>query len=239
MNARLTSSWEKFACRDGFQMPCWFVRPSGHTGALPAVLFVYEPFGVNIEMQRVASDVAQAGYAVMIPDLMRRGSFFSCIRRLMADLRRGQGRGIDDLLDARTALAMRAGVIENRIAVLGLCMGGGFALILAKTGLFRVSAPFYGQAPSSMAGACPIIASYGARDKVTAGDAARLAQSLKESATPHDFKLYPDAGHSFMTRPPNWLAGTLGPLLPGHAGFVPAAAADATKRLILFFREHL
>lgn len=45
---------------------------------------------------------------------------------------------------------------------MGLCMGGGFALLRGKTGLFRVSAPFYGQVPLSMEGSCPVVASYGA-----------------------------------------------------------------------------
>ena len=220
-------------------MKYWLVRPAEISDPLPAVLFVYEPFGINAEMQRVAGDIALAGYVVMIPDIMRRGSFFSCIRRLMADLREEKGRGIDDLLDARAALSARPDVISDRIAVMGLCMGGGFALILGKTGLFRVSAPFYGKVPKSIEGSCPIIASYGERDKVTIKDAVRLSYFLNEFDMPSDFKLYPEAGHSFMTTPPNWLVGVLGPSLPGHARFDPAAAADATDRLVTFFRKHL
>jgi carboxymethylenebutenolidase len=218
-------------------MRAWWVRPAV-SGALPGVLFVYEPFGINPEMKRVASEMASEGYVIMIPDLMQRGSFIGCIRRLMADLKAGEGRGIDDLLDARQALVSRPDVLTDRVAVMGLCMGGGFALILAKTGLFRVSAPFYGQAPVTLDGACPIVASYGGRDRVTAKDVNRITQELKRLAIPADFKVYPSAGHSFMTRPANLLVAVLGPIFAG-AGFEPDAAADSKRRLVAFFRAHL
>ena len=238
MNHKRADGWGTFPCRDGIEMRYWCVRPET-TSALPGVLFVYEPFGINAEMQRVAADVSRAGYVVMIPDLMQRGSFFSCIRRLMADLKAERGRSVDDLLDARAALVARPDVLPDRVAVMGLCMGGGFALILAKTGLFRISAPFYGQAPQSIAGSCPIIASYGGRDAMTASAATKLAEELKRSGIKHDFKVYAGAGHSFMTRPPNRLMAILGPLLPGRAGFNADAAADSTQRLLAFFQHHL
>lgn len=238
MSNGLQTDWTTFPCRDGFEMRAWTVRPTG-TEPMPAVLFIHEPFGINPEMQRVASDVAAGGYVVMIPDLMQRGSFFSCIRRLMSDLRAERGRTIDDLLDARGSLGARQDVLTDRVAVMGLCMGGGFALILAKSGIFRVSAPFYGQAPASMAGTCPLVASYGGRDAVTKQSATRLAEVLTQSEIEHDFKVYPNAGHGFMTQAPNRLMHVLGPILPGHAKFDADAAADATRRLLKFLRIHL
>ncbi|MBI3563402.1 MAG: dienelactone hydrolase family protein [Gammaproteobacteria bacterium] len=237
MTSELIESWIPFQCRDGFDMRAWWVRPAT-PGSLPGILFVYEPFGINPEMKRVAGELASEGYIVMIPDLLQRGSFFRCIRQLMADLKAEKGRSIDDLLDARQALVRRPDVLADRVAVMGLCMGGGFALILAKTGLFRVSAPFYGQAPVTLDGACPIVASYGGRDRVTAKHAKHLAQELKRAVIAADFKVYPSAGHSFMTRPANLLVAVLGPLFAG-AGFDPDAAADSKRRLVAFFREHL
>lgn len=41
---------------------------------LPGIVFIYEPFGINSEMQRLADEIAIEGYAVMIPDLLSRGS---------------------------------------------------------------------------------------------------------------------------------------------------------------------
>ena len=54
------------------------------------------------------------------------------------------------LIDGRNWLARRDYVDSNRIAVMGLWMGGGFAVLLGKTGLLQVSAPFYGQVPEPL-----------------------------------------------------------------------------------------
>ncbi|MEK7736217.1 MAG: dienelactone hydrolase family protein, partial [Pseudomonadota bacterium] len=195
--------------------------------------------GINSEMQRLADEIAIEGYAVMIPDLLSRGSWFSCMRRLMRDLKRGEGQGVDDLIEARNWLAGQTYLSEGRVAVMGLCMGGGFALLLAKSGLFRVSAQFYGKVPGNLDGACPIVASYGARDQLTLPDARRLVQEIERLNIPGDLKIYPDAGHSFMNKAPNRAMKLLGRLLPAHAAYNPEAAADATKRLIAFLQKHL
>lgn len=230
--------WERFPCRDGFSMRSLLLVPRGRLPT-PGLLFIAEPFGINAEMRRVASDIAAAGYVVMAPDLLTRGSWFSCVRALMGDLRRGHGQGVDDLLAAREWLVGRSEVQAERVAVMGLCMGGGFALILGKTGLFRVSAPFYGQTPDDLTGICPVVASFGQRDRMIEPHAKRLGKEMKRLGVTHDIKTYPGAGHSFMTRPPNLALALLGPFLPAHAGHHPAAAADATQRVLSFLAEHL
>lgn len=237
-SVQLTRSYEHYKYGDGFAMKSYISRPSSMV-QLPGIVFIYEPFGINSEMQRLADEIAKEGYAVMIPDLLSRGSWFSCMRSLMWDLKRGKGQGVDDLIEARNWLAGQAYLAEGRVAVMGLCMGGGFALLLAKSGLFRVSAPFYGEVPENLDGACPIIASYGARDQLTLPHARKLAQEIERLNIPSDLKIYPDAGHSFMNKAPNRVLGFLGKHLPAHAGYNPEAATDATKRLIAFLKKHL
>lgn len=229
-------SQEKFRCADGFEMTAYTFRPNV-SNKVPGVLFIYEAFGMNAEMIRVADEIAAEGYAVLLPDLFERGSWFSCVRQAMKDLKAGSGQGVQDLLDARNWLANRDYVDAGKIAVMGLCMGGGFALLLGKTGLFQVSAPFYGQVPERLEGLCPVVASYGARDKMLVKDAQRLEQALPALGIPYDMKIYPEAGHSFMNRPGNWLFGLLGGAM--GAGYQPEAAADAKRRLFEFLRAHL
>lgn len=230
--------WTSFPCRDGFPMRALLYRPRGAAPA-PALLFIAEPWGLNPEMRRVAGEMAAAGYVVLMPDLVSRGNWFACVRALVGDLRRGEGRGVDDLLDARAFLEARPEVETGRVAVMGLCMGGGFALLLARTGLFRVSAPFYGQVPADLTGSCPVVASFGGRDRMLADDAQHLTDEARRLGLAHDVKTYPEAGHSFMTRPPNPLVGALIGMAPVHGGYDPQAAADATRRVLAFLAEHV
>jgi carboxymethylenebutenolidase len=234
----IESIGEAIPCDDGFQMPAVLITPRLRE-LRPGLLFIGEPFGFNSEMRRIASEIASAGYVVLAPNLLSRGPWFRCVRALMQSLKQERGQGIDDLLTARRWLGGHAAVQPDRIAVMGLCMGGGFALILAKTGLFRVSAPFYGQTPQSMDGSCPVVASFGARDQMIRPHAERLEAELTRIGVPHDVKHYAHAGHSFLTRPPNKLMALIGPYLPPHAGHEPQAAADAMRRVLAFLERHL
>jgi carboxymethylenebutenolidase len=233
----LSKTHETFSCSDGFTMPVYVSRPPKNK--LPSLVFIYEIFGATDEMRRVADDFADSGYAVAMPDLFNRGSWFSCVRQFMNEIKTGQGRSVQDLLDARQWLSTREFADPERIAVIGFCMGGGFALILAKTGLFRVAAPFYGKAPDRLDGACPIVASYGARDKATAPEMEKITSEVARLHIPNDLKLYPNAGHSFMNRAPNALLGFLSSISPIHGGYNPAVAGDAKDRVLAFLKAHL
>ena len=236
----------EFRCADSVSMPAYFVCPavsgasSGKSPELfPGILFIYEAFGMNDEMRRLADSFAAEGFAVMIPDLFSRGTWFGCIRRLMADLKNECGRGVDDLLAARECLVTQPEVDRAKTAVLGLCMGGGFALLLSKTGLFQVAAPFYGHVPASLKGACPIVASYGGKDLAFAPQLKRLKRDVKKENIPADVKTYRSAGHSFMNKSPNIGLALLGRALPIHTGHNPKAEKDARKRVVKFLRSHL
>ncbi len=227
---------EKFTCADGFQMSAYLTRPA-NPSPVPGFLFIYEIFGMNSEMHRLADEFAAAGYAVLIPDLFTRGSWFSCVKKLIADLKAESGQGVDDLIRARNWLAERPFVDPQRLAVMGLCMGGAFALLLGKTGLFRVTAPFYGQVPQKLDGICPVVASYGAKDRHLVKDAARLEKELPTLGVPYDMKIYPEAGHGFMNRRTNPVVDFIG--RAAGISYNPSAAADATQRLLDFLQQHL
>jgi carboxymethylenebutenolidase len=64
----------------------------------------------------------------------------------------------------------------------------------------------------------------------------RLEAALTALDVPHDVKVYPDAGHSFMTPKP--------PLLKpvtalARLDFKPEAAQDAWQRIFAFFGQYL
>jgi carboxymethylenebutenolidase len=237
-SSKLITTNEAFSCSDGFSMPAYISRPES-SKKLPALIFVFDIFGSTSEMKRVADDFAGGGYVVMMPDLFSRGRWFSCIRKLIADIKAGSGRNVQDLLDARAWLAGRDYVDAAHTATIGFCMGGAFALILAKSGVFRVAAPFYGNAPAKLDGACPIVASYGEMDKPLLADFEKVKQEVERLNIPSDLKLYPGAGHGFMSRVPNKVLDFLMSKSPAHAGYNAEAAADATARVLRFLEAHI
>lgn len=219
-------------------LPGILTLPEGAAGPVPALVMIYEAFGMTDEMRRVARDLAAEGYAVLIPDLFARGRIRPlCVASALRTTMRGVGPELDDLEAARRWLADRPEVDATRIGTIGFCLGGSFALLLARTGLYKVSAPFYGQ-KVDLPRSCPVVASYGGRDLSTRGYPQQLAAQLDAMDVPNDVVTYPEAGHSFFTRTPRLLGAVLA-RTPIHAEYHAASAADAHRRIVAFFREHL
>ena len=227
-----------FPSSDGRPLPGVLTVPDGVEGPVPGLVMIYEIFGMTDEMRRVARDLAANGYAVLIPDLFAAGPAKPlCVAATMRAMASGHGRAVDDLEAARVWLAARPEVDGSRLGAIGFCMGGGFALLLAGTGLYKVSAPFYGQVPE-LRTSCPVVGSYGGRDAGMRGQPEKLVARMEELGVPHDVKVYPDVGHSFFTRTPG-LLGRVVARSPIHAEYDEASAADAHRRIVTFFAEHL
>jgi carboxymethylenebutenolidase len=118
-------------------------------------------------------------------------------------------------------------------------MGGGFALMTAAQG-FDASAANYGEVPKDLAalnGACPSVASYGAKDRLLRSAGDRLKRALTERNIPNDVKTYPGVAHGFIDR---YNLGPLSPLLRvAGFGYDHASADDAWGRILRFFAENL
>jgi carboxymethylenebutenolidase len=230
----------RFRCDDGHEMGGVLTMSGGHDERKrPGLILVYEAFGLNAEMRRVARDLSDEGWVVLIPDLFDRGLRPICIAKAFRTVMNGAGEALDDLEAARRWLAARPEVDPERLGVVGFCIGGGFALLLAMSDRYRAAAPFYGPVPPVMPKSCPVVASYGAEDRRFAGAAERLEEKLTQLGVPHDVKLYPGAGHSFYTRAPGGIFGMIAPYVAPTAGYHEASAKDAHARVVAFFRTHL
>jgi carboxymethylenebutenolidase len=200
---------------------------------------VHEAFGLTDDTRQQASRLAAAGYLAVAPDLFSAGGAVRCLRSTFGDLNRGEGPAFGDLEATRAWLAARPDC-TGRVGVLGFCMGGGFALVGATRG-FDVAAPNYGPLPKDadavLAGACPVVASYGRRDRGFRGAAGRLEAVLTQHGVPHDVKEYPDAGHSFMNRHNSGPLAVLERI--GGFNYHHPSAEDAWGRILRFFGEHL
>jgi carboxymethylenebutenolidase len=185
--------------------------------------------------------MAHAGYLTLAIDLYSAGGAARCVISTMRALFTGIGRAYADIETARQWLRDNAECTSN-VGVIGFCMGGGFALAVADTG-FDVVAANYGQLPRNLeailARACPVVASYGARDFTLKHVATKLDEALTVAGVVHDVKEYDTAGHSFLNDAPVG-PRPLRPILK-VAGMGPRteAAADAWRRIEDFFQAHL
>jgi carboxymethylenebutenolidase len=210
------------------------------SGPRPGVVVIQDALGLSDDIRAQADRLATAGYLAFAPDLYS-GRGLRCVLATLAASRSGRGAAYDDIEAARTWLAAREDC-AGRIGIIGFCMGGGFAVLCAPRFDFAAASVNYGELPGNtterLRGSCPIVASYGRRDPVLRGRAARLERALTELGVEHDVKEYPDAGHSFMNRvkvPPG--ISTLVPLV--HFDYHHESAEDSWARILAFFGAHL
>ena len=206
----------------------------------PGVVVLHDVGGMKEDLRNQARWLARDGFLSAAPNLYFRGSMMKCVFAIARDLKARRGQTYDDIEAVRTWLVRQAGC-TGQIGVIGFCMGGGIALLLAPDYGFGAASVNYGgplphDAETFLARACPIVGSYGAKDRWNRGVAQQLEQTLAAAGIAHDVKEYPEAGHSFLNKHDTlWFKA----LRVIDIGYDAQAAEDARRRIASFFREHL
>lgn len=205
------------------------------------MVIVHDILGVRDDMREQADWLAAAGYVTVIPDLFHGRAVVRCVRGVFAQLKAQRGPVFEQVESIRAALAGDE-LCTGSVGVIGYCMGGGFALIAAGRPGWSAASVNYGMVPDNvedvLAGACPIVASFGGRDKSLAGAAAKVEVAAAAAGVEADVKEYPEAGHAFINR--FAVASPLSPILKVMGvGYDHDAAADAKRRILTFFESHL
>ncbi|HYO05338.1 MAG TPA: dienelactone hydrolase family protein [Mycobacterium sp.] len=221
-------------------LPGYLAVPDGQ-GPWPGVVVIHDALGLSADIKRIADRMAAAGYLALAPALFRRGFRPRCVVSTLRALSAGDGAALDDIVAAREYLAADARC-TGKVGSVGFCMGGGFCLLLAPRGVFDAAAPNYGPLNDSdypsLRSSCPMVASYGAVDRMLPGAAAKVGAVLSEGGVPYDVKEYAGVGHSFMNdfRLPAPLR-----LIENVAGLAYSRpeAEDAWQRILAFFAQHL
>jgi carboxymethylenebutenolidase len=229
----------------GYESPCGplnaYLAVPGGAGPWPGVVVIQDAFGLSDDIRDQADRLAAYGYLAVAPDLYSAGGGIRCVAATVRAARSGVGRAYEDIEAARQWLTARP-ACTGRVGVIGFCMGGGFALLCAPRYDFQVASVNYGDVPDDaerrLAGCCPVVGSYGGRDRRLASDPDRLRSALASLGVEHDVKVYPQAGHGFMNRVNAGPALT--PLLRvAGMGHHHPSAEDAWHRIRVFFDRHL
>lgn len=210
-------------------------RPAGD-GPWPGVVVIHDGLSFGADVRRNVEMLAGRGYLTIAPNLFARGRRHCVTGLWRAMLFTGETPPVRDILAARDRLVGDP-ACTGRTAVIGFCMGGGFALLTAPKG-FDAAAPFYptlyGNYRTQLQGTCPVVASYGKLDPALIGAPAKLDRALTDLGVEHDIKTYPRTTHAFANvLPGNQLLRVTG------LGYNEAATQDAWHRIFTFFDTHL
>ena len=220
----------------GGRMPAQLARP-GAAGPFPGVVVVQEAFGLNGHIKGVAGRLAAEGYVTLAPDLFYRGGAGRTAGynelpkaiEMMSALK--DDEIVDDVAAAVRHLERDAAVRPERLGITGFCMGGRVTYLAACAlpEKFRAAAPFYGGgipvARTDGLG-CPVLAFFGEDDPyIPLTQVAHLRAEASRLGKHVDVVVYPKAPHGFFC--------------DERDSYRPEAAADAWRRMLAFFGQHL
>lgn len=182
----------------------YLATPAGGTG--PGVVVIQEWWGLVPHIKDVCERFAGEGFVALAPDLYH-GKQVSEPDEAGKEMMALQlNEAAKDLSGAVDAVAERSS--GTGVGVVGFCMGGGLALVLAAERADAVKAvvPFYGALawpgvqPDYASIKAPVLGHYAERDEWASPEVARqLEKSLKESGNDDvTVYVYEDADHAFF-----------------------------------------
>jgi carboxymethylenebutenolidase len=201
-------------------------------GKGPGVIVIQEWWGLVPHIKGVADRFAAEGFVALAPDLYHGKSTTSPDEagKLMMTMRIDEAE--KDLRGAAQFLLDHDATTGAKVGTVGFCMGGALSLYAAtKNSQVGACVVFYGGHPNVKPDLgnlqAPVLGLYAERDGFVTPDSVRaLERQLKELGKPAEIHIYPEADHGFFN--------------DGRAEvYNEAAAKDAWRRVLKFFREHL
>jgi carboxymethylenebutenolidase len=134
-----------------------------------------------------------------------------------------------DLMDCTSYLKSLDFVVNEKLGIMGFCMGGGLTYQLSTMYPFNASVPFYGANPKPLGSveniSSPILAFYAGEDERINAGVPSLVEAMVKYKKQFSLKIYKGAQHSFFneTRP----------------SYNKEAASDAWDSSLAFFNKNL
>jgi carboxymethylenebutenolidase len=203
------------------------------TGSGPGVIVIQEWWGLVDHIKDVCDRFAAEGFAALAPDLYRGKTVSEPDEAGKEMMAMGLDRAARDMSGAVDELRRRTG--RDGVGVIGFCMGGGLALVLATLRPDAVSAvvPCYGiipwpeAQPDYGAMSAALEGHYAERDDFFTPEAANeLGERLRSMGKRAEIIVHPGTDHAFFndTRPEVYDA---------------AESARLWESVLTFFRQQL
>jgi len=217
----------------GHPVRAYLARPAAAKAGspLPGIVVIHEWWGLNDNIKAVTRRLAGEGYAALAVDL-----YGGAVADNPDAAKQLVGRVMADRDAARATLRSAVAYLKKqgapKIGVIGWCFGGGWSLATALDVPQDVDAAvmYYGQPEKDRARLerlrAPLLGFFGADDRsIPPAAVHEMESALKQLGKGVEVHVYDGAGHAFAN--------------PSGTSYRPAAADDAWKRTVEFFRQHL
>ena len=209
------------------------------TGRSPALVVVMHAPGVDTFIHTMVERLVRGGYVAVAPDLYHRQTGHAPPLERMSRL-----KDVEVIADVNATVDYLRGQPEvdaGHIGVIGFCMGGRIAyLMAAENRHLKAAVVYYGgnimipwgegaSAPYARTPdiGCPVLFHFGELDdNPSPGDNVKLDTELTRHRKTHEFHTYPNAGHAFMN-------------FTNPERYREAAAEASWPRTLDFLRRHL
>ena len=200
------------------------------SGKGPGLLVIQEWWGLVGHIKSVADRFAAEGFTALAPDMYhgQTANEPDGAGKLFMALNIGQAE--KDLKGAAAYLAQHSST--QKLGVVGFCMGGQLALFAATLNPnIGATVDFYGIHPnvkpdySKLSG--PVLGLFAEKDAFVTPETARQVEAdIKKAGKQAEVHIYPNVDHAFFND-------------ENKAAYNKAAADDAWRRTLAFFRTHL
>jgi dienelactone hydrolase len=222
----------------------WVHKPAGKMGA-HAVVLLPAIAGINPYVQEIACQLGAAGYSVVVIDYFSHRTSIpdlSTPERIGAAVAALDDRVVLEEVDCVMQWLDSHGIANDRIGILGLCIGGTYAVLAGE----RERAPgcavaYYGQLEYEAQTAfkprdpmtaarhmrTPLLGHFGDMDRLISPEqVASFSKLLAISGKAHEVRIYQGAPHAFD----EWFRPQV---------YRPVASAEAWRRTLIFLDWHL
>jgi carboxymethylenebutenolidase len=197
----------------------------------PAIIVIHEWWGLNDNVKAMTRRLAGEGYTALAVDLYggKVADNPDGAKQLMGAVLADPAGAIAVLRAADDYLKKEG---APKVGVVGWCFGGGWSLQTALELPQGIDAAvvYYGRPEQDRARLerlrAPLLGLFGADDQsIPPAAVLKMEATLKQLGKNVEIHIYDGAGHAFAN--------------PSGTGYRPAAADDAWKRTVAFFKQHL